>query len=369
MTPPQEYPDAMYLHGLNLLPQFGPARLLKLGRHFDTFRQAFNATSQELQTAGVEPELTQKFIALRTTVNLQTEQENLTEQNIRLLTFRDRNYPKLLLEISKFPPLLYYKGTMEHNDELCIAVVGTRMITTYGRVVTPRLVEPLVEAGATVISGMAFGVDSVAHEIAIKKGRRTIAVLGGGLDEKSLYPKQHALLAQNILDTGGALLSEYPMGTPNFKQNFVARNRIISGMSVATLVIECDTKSGTLITAQHALDQNRSLYAVPGPIYSPQSHGPNNLIKMGAKAITEANDIFIDLNLQQLPQEQKAQDTFGDSDEETTILKLLNYEPIIINQIIKTSGLEASTVSSALTFLEMKGKVKNLGGQQYILAR
>ena len=189
------------------------------------------------------------------------------------------------------------------------------------------------------------------------------------MDEKSLYPKHHALLAKEIIDSGGALLSEYPIGTPNFKQNFVARNRIISGLSVATIIVECGLQSGTLITAKHALDQNRAVYAVPGPIYSQTSQGPNNLIKMGAKPITEANDIFQDLNLADLPQQKMAQAIFGDTKEESILLKLLNFEPVIINELIKQSGLDAGAVTSALTFLEMKGKVRNLGGQQYILSR
>jgi DNA processing protein len=216
---------------------------------------------------------------------------------------------------------------------------------------------------------MAFGVDSEAHKQSILKNQRTIAVLGGGLDDKSLYPKHHQLLAQEILDAGGALVSEYPIGTPNFKQNFVARNRIISGLSVATVVIECDLESGSLITAKHALDQNRTVFAVPGPIYSEMSKGPNNLIKMGAKLVTEANDILEDLNLKTLPEQKNIQLNFGDTPEETAVLKLLSKNPININAIIKETKLEPGQVTSALIFLEMKGRVRNLGGQQYILSR
>ena len=355
--------DSLYLHGLNLLPQFGPARLAVLGKRFKTFRSAFEASEQQLVAAGIDPEVAKKFLALRPNINLENEAQKLAAEGIGIISYRDANYPKLLLEIPKFPPILYFKGIMDAADELCVAVVGTRQITNYGRTVIPQLVEPIVDAGCVIVSGMAFGVDSASHEISIKKGRRTIAVLGGGLDEKSLYPKHHALLAQRILDAGGALISEYPIGTPNFKQNFVARNRIISGLSVATLIIECDLESGTLITAKHALDQNRNVYAVPGPIYSPQSQGPNNLLKMGAKPVTTANDVLEDLNLKTLPAQQTAQTTFGDSKEETMLLKLLNFEPLIIDALIKQSELEASTVTSALTFLEMKGRVKNLGGQ------
>ena len=361
--------DPLYLHGLNLLPQFGPARLNLIAKRFESFQKAFEATENQLLAAGIDAEIAKNFLALRNKINLSDEAAKLEKEKIKILSFGDPSYPKLLLEIPKFPPILYYKGSMDSADELCVAVVGTRQITNYGRMVIPQLVEPLVDAGAVIVSGMAFGVDSAAHDVAIKKGRRTIAVLGGGLDEKSLYPKHHALLAQEILDAGGALISEYPIGTPNFKQNFVARNRIISGLSIGTLIIECDLESGTLITAKHALDQNRQVYAVPGPIYSPQSQGPNNLLKMGAKPITTANDILEDLNLETLPQQQKAQNTFGDTKEESAVLKLLSFEPVIINELIKNSGLPASAITSALTFLEMKGRVKNLGGQQYVLSR
>jgi DNA processing protein len=164
-------------------------------------------------------------------------------------------------------------------------------------------------------------------------------------------------------------VSEYPVGTPNFKQNFVARNRIISGLSVATLVVECDLESGSLITAKHALDQNRTVFAVPGPIYSEMSKGPNNLIKMGAKLVTEANDILEDLNLKTLPEQKNILLNFGDTPEETAVLKLLSKNPVNINAIIKETKLEPGQVTSALIFLEMKGRVRNLGGQQYILSR
>jgi DNA processing protein len=363
------FTDSLYLHGLNLLPQFGPARLSVLAKNFKSFREAFEASSSQLQNAGIDAEVTSKFLALREKINLEQEQEKLEANGIKLLTFKDSSYPKLLLQIPKFPPLLYYRGKMDESEELCLAVVGTRMITTYGKMVVPQLVEPLVNSGITIVSGMAFGVDSTAHDVCIKNNNRTIAVLGGGLDDVSLYPKHHQLLAQRILDAGGALISEYPIGTPNFKQNFVARNRIISGLSMATIVIECDLESGTLITARHALDQNRQVYAVPGPIYSPQSQGPNNLLKMGAKPVTKAEDVLEDLNLKTLPQQQSVQSSFGDSKEETTVLKLLNHQPVIINELIKQSGLDAGAVTSALTFLEMKGKVRNLGGQQYVLSR
>ncbi|MBI3232185.1 MAG: DNA-protecting protein DprA [Candidatus Doudnabacteria bacterium] len=362
--------NKLYLHAFNTLPQFGPARLFRLANYFNhDFKKAFHAPKTELLQAGLESEIAEIFLNAQPNINLKVEQSILEKSGISILTYKDLNYPKLLLEIPKFPPLLYFRGVMENPDELDMAVVGTRKITAYGRSVLPDLIAPLVEAGVIIVSGMAFGVDSEVHKQALIKHKRTIAVLGGGLDDQSLYPKHHQLLAQEILDSGGALLSEYPPGTPNFKQHFVARNRIISGLSIGTLVIECDLESGSLITARHALEQNRQVYAVPGPIYAEESRGPNNLIKMGAKAVTEANDILEDLNLKNLTKEINAQEILGDNPVETKLLAVINKEPVAVNEIIKISGLDASEVTSALTFLEMKGKVRNLGGQQYVRSR
>ncbi len=363
------FPDSLYLHAFNLLSEFGPVRLYKISQAFPNFKAAYEADAKTLESRGIERGIAEKFVEFKKTLHLNSEWEKLNRENIWLLSYKDQNYPKLLLEISKPPPLLYVKGKMESNEELCVAVVGTRKISNYGRTVVPFLVEPLVKSGITIVSGLAYGVDSAAHEISLSGNRRTIAVLGGGLDEKNLYPKHHALLAEKIIKTSGALISEYPMGVPNLKHHFVLRNRIISGLSVATVVVECDLESGTLITAKHALDQNRTVYSVPGPIYAETSKGPNNLIKMGAKLITEANDILEDLNLKKYGQTQETQELFGDTAEENIILKNLSREPIGINEIIKQSELNAAQATSALTFLEMKGKIRNLGGQQYILSR
>ncbi|MEK7067959.1 MAG: DNA-processing protein DprA [Patescibacteria group bacterium] len=362
--------NLIYFHCFNLLPQFGPARLFRLVGYFkDDFGKAFFASKNELLKAGLENEVIDVWLERKPKINIDDERVRLKKENISIITYQDPSFPKLLLEIPKFPPLLYFRGNMENAEELCVAVVGTRKITTYGRSVIPDLVAPLVDAGVVIVSGMAFGVDSEAHKQALIKHKRTIAVLGGGLDDQSLYPKHHQLLAHEILDSGGALLSEYPPGTPNFKQHFVARNRIISGMCIGTLVVECDLESGSLITAKHALEQNRQVYAVPGPIYASQSRGPNNLIKMGAKAVIDANDILEDLNLKSLPLEIDSQKTLGDNPVEAKLLEIITKEPMIINEIIKISKLDAGEVTSALTFLEMKGKVRNLGGQQYVRSR
>ncbi len=362
------FPENLYIHAFNLLPEFGPARLYKIGEHFKTFARAYTASTNELVAAGIEPELAKKFSALKNSVSLELETQRLAGENIFLISYRDLAYPQLLLETGRFPVLLYVKGRLEQNDELCLAVVGTRKITTYGRSVTPTLVEPLCLAGVVIVSGLAYGVDALAHHTAVKLGCRTIAVLGGGLDKKSLYPQNHALLAEEILAAGGALVSEYPPATPCLRHHFISRNRIISGLAVGTLVVECDLDSGSLITARHALEQNRTVYAVPGPIYVPESRGPNNLIKMGGRLVSDARDILEDLNLDSRNIGTENQSLFGDSPTEIQLLKILRREPLAIDELIKLSGLSPAETSSALTFLEMKGKIRNLGGQQYALS-
>jgi DNA processing protein len=361
--------NSLYLHAFNLVPQFGPARLIKICRYFDNPQTAFETNEDELLRAGLETEIIQAFFKVRQNFNSADELEKLNILDIKLLCYLDEAYPKLLLEISKFPPLLYYKGIMAGIEELCVAAVGTRKITNYGRIVVPYITQPLIDLGVTMVSGLAYGVDSAVQKLAADSGKRTIAVLANGLDEKTFYPKDHIYLADQIIATGGALLSEYPPGTPPLKHHFIARNRIISGLSVATIIIECNIKSGSLITAKYALEQNRTVYAVPGQIYAPESQGPNNLIKMGAKLITRAEDILDDLNIKTLPADQRAQDTFGDTPVETTLLQLISLEPIAVDLLIKLSELEAGEVISALTFLEMKGKVRNLGAQQYARSR
>lgn len=342
---------------------------MMVAQAFPNFATAFQASNSELLQARLPEDLVEIFIRHRENLDLKLEALNLENSNIKLLNYKNPVYPKLLLEIPSFPPLLYIKGQMLTSEELMLAVVGTRKITNYGRTILPGLLEPLVSYGLTIVSGLAFGVDAAAHSVATKSGARTVAVLGSGLDEKSLYPKNHLMLAEEIISYGGSLISEHPPGRPALKQNFVARNRIISGLSLGTLVIECGLKSGALITARHALDQNRQVYTVPGPIYAEQSTGPNNLLKMGAKCVTQGSDILDDLNIKPIEARLPKQKDFEVTPEEQKLLEILSFEPIGVNELIKKAGLDAGAASAHLTFLEMKGKIRNLGGQQYVLAR
>lgn len=356
--------DILYLHCCNKFPQFGPKRLMRLANHFANFTDAFAAPIHDLIAAGIEQSVAEQFIQFRGTIQPEAEALLLAKHHIELVSFLDTAYPKLLHEISVAPPLLYYRGVLANADELALAVVGTRKISSYGRTILPGLLEPLVQAGITIVSGLAYGVDAAAHKLTLDYNGRTIAFLAGGVDTPSIYPKDHVLLAEEIVARGGAIISEYPPGTPALKQHFVARNRIISGMSVGTLLVECSITGGTLITAKHALEQNRTVYAVPGPIYSETSKGPNNIIKMGAQLVTEANDILSDLHIDvRTPLVQQTQTS---TTEEKVLLDLLTEKPLHADTLIVQSGLEAGTVTTTLTYLEIQGRIRNVGGGQYI---
>lgn len=286
---------------------------------------------------------------------------------IRRITQRNKEYPKLLKEIYK-PPALYIRGEFKPSDEFSLAVVGTRRLTSYGQQVAPQIVYDLAKAGLTIVSGLAVGIDTLAHQAALEAKGRTIAVLGSGIDDKSIYPFCNKKLAQKIIQSG-ALISEFEPGTPPLAQHFPSRNRIISGLSLGVLVIEAGFRSGALITARCALDQDREVFAIPGSIFSEKSQGPNNLIKMGAKMVIEANDILEELNLSQTIEFIETKKIVPETVEEAKILKLLSHEPIHIDQLTKQVNLNVSQVNSAIIMMEMKGMIRNLGGMNYVLAR
>ena len=357
--------DTLYLHCLNLFPKFGPKRLAIMANYFESFQQAFSASVSELVQAGIASEVATEFKVFTHNVVPEAEAEKLLKLNISLLGAQDKLYPTLLKEVELPPQLLYLRGNLPPADSIFLAIVGTRKITTYGRSVIPRLAGPLMDAGLVPVSGLAYGVDAEVARFAVSKHSPTIAVLGSGLDDKAFYPREHVLLAEEIVNCGGAILSEFAPGTPGFKQNFISRNRIIAGLSIGTLIVECDLKSGSLITAQYTLDMNRRLYAVPGPIYTTESRGPNNLIKMGATLVTDSSDILQDLNIDPTLESL----VLPDSPQESIILDILGKDTTSADELIVQSGLEPSLVTTTLTFLEIKGVIKNVGAQQYIRVR
>jgi DNA processing protein len=287
-------------------------------------------------------------------------------EEIREIKLEDQNYPELLKKIGNPPKILYFVGEIR-KQEPCFAVVGTRRCSDYGREATLDITGKLADAGLTIVSGLAPGIDTIAHQVCVEKKKRTIAVLGTGLDEKSIYPKQNIGLAKEILKNGGCLVSELPPGTPGSKFTFPNRNRIVSGLSKGVLVVEAKEKSGSLITANYAFSQKKTVFAVPGPIHASNSAGPHKLIKMGAKLADSADDILQELDLPVFGKQGNM--NIPDNREEILILGILKENRLHIDKIIEQTRLPATTVASTLAILEIKEMVRNLGGNIYALIR
>ncbi len=276
---------------------------------------------------------------------------------------KSKSIPLDLQQIAQPPKMLHLAGQIP--DLPRIAIVGTRRVTDYGRQITYRLSYDLARAGLTIVSGLALGVDTIAHQAALDAGGKTIAVLGSGLD--NIYPSSNQRLAQDIIKQGGALLSEYPASATPFKSHFPARNRIIAGLSLATIVTEADSKSGSLITANYALVENRLVMAVPGNVFNPRSCGPNNLIKAGAIVVSDAVDVLASLGLTSPKLATKP--VKADSPQEALILKLIS-EGICDNQsLIEQSELEAAQFAHLISLMEITGKIRNLGGGQWAVKK
>lgn len=298
-------------------------------------------------------------------VDISKIKHNLEKQDIKYTFIFNEDYPELLKEICSPPFMIYYRGNINVlNQNIFMGVVGSRRPCDYGARVTKDIIYDLASQGVGIVSGLALGIDAIAHETTLKAGGITAAVLGCGLDQ--IYPRTNTSLAENIIKNGGAIISEYPIGTLPLKPHFPARNRIVSGLSKGLIVTEATQGSGSLITAQFALEQNRDVYAIPGSIYNLGSFGTNNLIKNGAKMVTTAQDVFDELGVFDIRNMPKSKISPANH-EESLIIKLLKNEPIHINEIIKITKLENSVVNSTLTIMEVTGKVKHLGGQMYRL--
>ena len=359
--------DTKYLIGLSHFTKFGAKRLKLIQNFFPDFESAFKASINELITAGIPENVALEFSSFRENIDLDKIINFLLAEKIDVVAINDENYPRLLKEIYDPPILLYYKGTLTPDTGFNIAVVGSRKHTNYGQQVTNQIVTDLTRNGLTIVSGLALGIDTIAHTVCINNQGRTIAVLGSGIDRQSLYPSSNRYLAEKIVASGGLVMSEFPIGTQPLRYNFPQRNRIISGLSLGTIVIEANEKSGALITAECAAEQNREVFAIPGNIYSPASVGPNNLIKQGAKVVTTVEEILEMLNLNQINTFIETKKIIPETAEEAIILEYLTKLPIHVNELIRLSGLDTARVNSTLTIMEMKGIVKNLGGMEYVL--
>ncbi|MCO5191974.1 MAG: DNA-processing protein DprA [Anaerolineae bacterium] len=359
--------DAKYWLGFNLVSGIGPAKMQALLDRFDDLEQAWNANVGALYALGIDKRTLENLVAAREALDLDAELARIERAGLRLLTWQSADYPRYLREVPMAPPVLYMRGELLSADEWAIAVVGTRRLTAYGRQVARELTLGLARSGITVISGLARGIDSLAHKTAIEAGGRTIAVLGSGLNQ--IYPPENRRLAEQIVAGHGALISEYALDTPPDARNFPPRNRIISGLSLGTIVVEAGERSGALITASFALEQNREVFAVPGPVTSKASKGTNRLIQEGAKLVTSIEDVLEELNLTQATQQQAVQLFMPESAEEALLLRHLVDEPTHVDELSRQSGLPTALVSSTLTLMEMKGMVQQVGGMKYVMCR
>ncbi|MFH1564371.1 MAG: DNA-processing protein DprA [bacterium] len=361
--------DIQYWLAIGGLSNIGPVKFKKLYNYFPTMKDAWSADFREWEKAEIDKNSISIFAAEKNNINPEQLLEEVQREQIKIITILDKNYSTILKELYSPPPLIYYRGILPQQTDICLGVVGARKISQYGRQVASEIVADLARNQINIISGLAIGVDSLAHQITLDNKGKTTAVLGGGIDKNSIYPSQNRYLAEKIIDSGGAVISEYKPKILPLKMNFPARNRIISGLSLGSLIIEAGEQSGALITARFALEQNREVFAVPGSIYSPTSKGTNGLLKQGAKLVTCANDILETLNLDQLQSVISSKKISPDTKEEEILLEFLSKEPTHIDNLVKQSGLATNTVSATLIMMEMKGKIKNLGGMNYVLAR
>jgi len=358
--------DIKYWVGFSLIPGIGRVKLTQLENYFGNLGKAWEAAPADLKHAGLDSHSIHAIISWQPKLSLEAEMEKLDRYGVKVFTCHDPHYPSRLKEIYDYPPVLYVRGSLLPEDEWCLAVVGTRRATVYGRQVTEEIVADLAQSKITIVSGLAKGIDSIAHRSALDVGGRSIAVFGCGLD--IVYPSENAELARQIIRQG-ALISEYPLGTKPKAENFPRRNRIMSGLSLGVLIIEADKSSGAMITAHLALEQNREVFAIPGSILSPASRGTNHLIQEGAKLVRDYTDILEELNLTAVAHQIEMKEIIPASDTESLLLKKLSAEPTHIDEVCRLSGLPISTVSSTLAMMELKGLVKQVGMMSYVLAR
>jgi DNA processing protein len=352
-----------YWLGFNLVKGIGFVRLRALKEYFGDLAKAWEANSTQLRDAGLSARIVENIIKIRSSVNLENYYENIQSKGISVVISDEDNYPNRLKEIDQPPPVLYIRGAIIEDDFWAVAIVGTRRVTAYGRQVTDELATYLAQNGITVISGMARGVDAIAHQAAIRAGGRTIAVLGCGVDR--IYPPEHRNLSDQIINQG-AMLSDYAPGTPPDSSNFPPRNRIISGLSMAVVVVEAAEASGALITASFAGDQGRDVFAVPGNIFAPQSKGTNRLIQQGAHPLLSGRDLLDNLNLTRVNEQRSVRHAMPTDTTEANVLNVLGREPIHVDEIRSQTGLPIESVSAALVMMELKGMVQQVGGMNYI---
>jgi DNA processing protein len=356
---------------LSMAAGIGPIRFQRLLETCGGAARAWNASDLELAAAGLERKTADSLRRLRDRTTPSAVATRLAQLGIHALTLLDDDYPASLREVADPPPVLFVRGRLAPSDAVAVAVVGTRRATPYGYAVAERLGRGLADAGVTVVSGLAKGIDTAAHAAALDAGGRTIAVLGNGLDQ--VYPPENAGLTRRLIqDDAGAVVSEFAPGVPPDAVNFPRRNRIISGLSRCTVIVEAGERSGALITADFALEQGREVMVVPGSVLNPMSAGPNELLKQGATPVTNVQDILDTLS-DVLPTLGRGSDTVARDvpnldPRETTVWQALGGEPLHVDELARTVGAGAGDVCATLTMLELKGLARQVGAMLYTRA-
>ncbi len=376
--------DLKYWVTLSRIPQLGAARFRRLESYFGDLEHAWQAGQSQLRDAGLDSRTAQEVVAGRQRLDPDDAMATLIKAGVAVTNWNGPDYPPRLKQISDPPPVLYYIGEIKAEDEFSVAIVGTRNPTSYGREAATALSRDLASAGITVVSGLALGIDGVAHQAALECGGRTIAVVAGGLD--SVYPKEHTGLCRRI-QSRGAVISEHPLGMRPDPRSFPRRNRLISGMTLGTVVVEAAEGSGTRWTVYQALEQDREVFCVPGSIFSPASRFTNRMIKEGAKLVADYTDILEELNLRdaapsnqervggQSSQARSLTETLEEQENEETedldagelaLLAFLSAEPMHVDDLCRLSSLPIASVTSMLTLLEIKEKVQPAGIMHYV---
>jgi DNA processing protein len=353
---------------LNTATGIGPVRFQRLLEICGGAQGAWEASDLELAAAGLERRTIESLRGLRQRTTPDAVAKRLNQLGISTLTLLDADYPANLRQVADPPPVLFVRGHVTEHDTRAVALVGTRRATTYGRAVADRLGRELAAAGVTVVSGLAKGVDTVAHHAAIQAGGRTIAVLGNGLDQ--VYPAENAGLTRQIVDQDqGAVVSEFAPGIPPDAVNFPRRNRIISGLSLATVIVEAGEKSGALITADFALEQGRDVLAVPGSIMSPTSAGTNLLLRQGAIPVTCVEDILEAIGSTSAESAPVLARHVPELEPlESSVCQALDNAPRHVNELARSLGLGPGSVVATLTMLELKGLARQVGSMLYTRA-
>ena len=355
--------ELQYWVSFHRIPGVGPATLLALKEAFGGLRGAWDASPADLRAIGLNENASRTIAESRRSIDPAVEMERIAGADARVLLIDSPEYPRLLREIPGAPAILYVRGSIELEDELAIAMVGTRKATAYGADMARRFANDFGKSDVTVVSGLALGIDTIAHHGVLDAGGRTIAVLGSGIDV--MYPARNRKLAETVVNHG-ALISEYPLGTRPDARNFPARNRIISGLSRGVVVVEAPRKSGALITASFAADQGREVYAVPGSARSPSSSGCHKLIREGATLVTTARQVLEEMLIDATKAAVQTRMELPDAPDERALYNLIGAEPRHVNELCNVSGLPIQETSGALLALELKGLVRQQGAGYYV---